>query len=102
MNLGKTLAFHSYKGGTGKTTLVTNLAAFFAKSGKRVCLLDFDLYAPSLTTYFRKTPTCYLNSLLSGEEEISDVLVDLSPELKLDGKLYVGFSSPRKEDINEI
>jgi MinD-like ATPase involved in chromosome partitioning or flagellar assembly len=70
--------------------------------GKRICLLDFDLYAPSLTTYFQKNPQTYLNSLLAGDAEISDVLVDLSPELKLNGKLLVGFSSPKKEDIHEI
>lgn len=54
MSKGKTLAFHPYKGGTGKTTLIANLAATYAMGGKRVCLLDFDLYAPSLVTYFRK------------------------------------------------
>jgi MinD-like ATPase involved in chromosome partitioning or flagellar assembly len=102
MSPGKTLALHSYKGGTGKTTLISNLAAFFAKSGKRVCLLDFDLYAPTLTIYFRKTPRLCLNNLLSGEAEISDVLVDLSPELGLDGKLFLGFSSPGKEDVRDI
>jgi chromosome partitioning protein len=100
--LGKTLAFHSYKGGTGKTTLIANLAAFFAKRGMRICLLDFDLYAPSLTTYFRKTAPAYLNNLLSGQAEISDVLVDLSPELGLNGKLFLGFSSPGKEDVRDI
>jgi len=102
LNGGKALAFHSYKGGTGKTTLVTNLAATFAMMGKRVCLLDFDLYAPSLTIYFRKTPESYLNELLAGEAEISDILVDVSSELGLKGKLFIGFSSPKKEDIHEI
>jgi MinD-like ATPase involved in chromosome partitioning or flagellar assembly len=102
MTTGKTIAFHSYKGGTGKTTLLANLAAFYAMSGMRVCLLDFDLYAPSLTTYFRKTAHSYLNNLLSGEAEISDVLVDLSPELGLNGKLFLGFSSPGKEDVRDI
>jgi MinD-like ATPase involved in chromosome partitioning or flagellar assembly len=102
MNSGKTFALHSYKGGTGKTTLIANLAAFYAMNGMRVCLLDFDLYAPSLTIYFRKTPQSYLNNLLSGEAEISDVLVDLSPELGLKGKLFLGFSSPGKEDIRDI
>src|SRR3990170_4896350 len=97
MALGKTIAFHSYKGGTGKTTLIANLAAFYAMSGMRVCLLDFDLYAPSLTTYFRKTPITYLNNLLNGEAEISKVLFDVSSELGLKGKLFLGFSSPRKE-----
>ena len=102
MSAGITLAFHSYKGGTGKTTVITNLAANLAMMGKRVCLLDFDLYAPSLTTYFQKNPETYLNSFLASEAEISEVLVDLSPELKLNGKLLIGFSSPKKEDIHEI
>lgn len=102
MALGKTLAFHSYKGGTGKTTLVSNLAALYAKTGKKICLLDFDLYAPSLSTYFRKMPSFYLNDLLKGEADISDVLVDLSAEIAGNGKLLIGFSSPKKEDINEI
>ena len=44
----KCIAFHSYKGGTGKTTLAGNFAAVLAKLGFRVCLLDLDVYAPSL------------------------------------------------------
>jgi chromosome partitioning protein len=100
--LGKTIAFHSYKGGTGKTTLITNLAAHYAMKGLNVCLLDFDLYAPSLCHYFQKTPSCYLNDLLKDEADISEVLVDLGSEVGTKGKLLVGFSSPRKEDINEI
>jgi MinD-like ATPase involved in chromosome partitioning or flagellar assembly len=102
MTSGKTIAFHSYKGGTGKTTLVTNVAASYAMSGLNVCLLDFDLYAPSLSTYFRKKPSRYLNDLLSGEAEISDVVTDVSTELGLKGTLLLGFSSPRKEDIDDI
>jgi cellulose biosynthesis protein BcsQ len=39
---------------------------------------------------------------LKGEANISDVIVDLSAEVGVSGKLFVGFSSPRKEDINEI
>jgi cellulose biosynthesis protein BcsQ len=105
---GRTIAFHSYKGGTGKTTLISNLAAYYAMSGLKVCLLDFDLYAPSLSMYFRKQPSLYLNDLLKGETEtkgktdVSKVLVDVSSELGTKGKLYLGFSSSSKEDITEI
>lgn len=109
MTSGKTLAFHSYKGGTGKTTLISNLAALHADQGKNVCLLDFDLYAPSLGMYFRKKPAIYLNNLLrgdldqpSGEVDVPSILTDLSPELGLKGKLLVGFASADKEDIGEI
>ncbi|MCW4029107.1 MAG: AAA family ATPase [Candidatus Bathyarchaeota archaeon] len=102
MGSRRTFAFHSYKGGSGKTTLITNIAALYAKSGLNVGLMDFDLYAPSLFSYFKKTPELYLNDLLSGDAQISDVVVDLSSELNLGGKFLVGFSSPRKEDINQI
>ena len=102
MSPGKTLVLHSYKGGTGKTTLIANLAAAFAMMGLKVCLFDFDVYAPSLTTYFKKTPELYLNDLLAGEAEISDILVDVSSELGLKGKLFLGLSSAKKEDVQEI
>ena len=105
----KTLAFHSYKGGTGKTTLISNLAALHANQGKRVCLLDFDLYAPSLGMYFRKKPATFLNNLLrgdldqpDGEFDIASVINDVSSELGLKGKLLLGFASPNREDISEI
>jgi len=102
MGRGTTVAFHSYKGGTGKTTLISNLAALYAASGSRVCLLDFDLYAPSLMSYFKKIPTAYVNDLLNGEVDISRILVDVSAELELKGKLLLGFSSNKKEDVNAI
>jgi chromosome partitioning protein len=98
----KTIALHSYKGGTGKTTLITNIAAHFAATGLNVCLLDFDVYAPSLATYFKKKPAACLNDLLNGQAEIVDILVDLQSEIGLKGKFLVGFSSAQKEDIQEI
>ena len=47
----KCLAFHSYKGGTGKSTISFNLSAQMVKRGLKVLLLDLDVYAPSLQTY---------------------------------------------------
>ena len=102
LGAGKTLAFHSYRGGTGKTTLAANLAATFANKGLNVCLFDFDLYAPSLCSYFRKTPEFYLNDLLAGKAELSDMLLDVGSELGVDGKFLLGLSSPNKDDIHEI
>jgi len=98
----KTLAFHSYKGGTGKTTLITNIAALYANNGLNVGLLDLDLYAPSLVSYFHKKPNVFLNDVLSGQAGILDAVEDVGSELHLKGKFVVGFSSPRKEDVYEI
>jgi len=98
----KVVAFHSYKGGTGKTTFVANIGALYAEMGLRVCLLDFDLYAPSLSTYFQITPKFYLNDFLKGEADISDAIVDVSSKLGVKGQLLLGLSSPSSDDIHEI
>lgn len=41
--LGRLVTVFSAKGGCGKTTVATNLAASLAKAGRRVCLVDLDL-----------------------------------------------------------
>lgn len=42
-DLGRLVTVFSSKGGCGKTTIATNLAAALAKAGQRVCLVDLDL-----------------------------------------------------------
>lgn len=48
----KTITFYSYKGGVGRTLLLANLAKRLAEVGKTVCILDFDLEAPSSSSKF--------------------------------------------------
>ena len=44
----RTIMVLNSKGGSGKSTLSTNLASYYASSGKKVVLVDFDSQASSL------------------------------------------------------
>ena len=50
---GKIITFYSYKGGTGRTMALANLAWVLASNDKKVLLIDWDLEAPGLHRYFR-------------------------------------------------
>ena len=48
----RVVAVSSGKGGVGKSMVATNLAAAFAAAGKRVGLLDADIYGPNIPLMF--------------------------------------------------
>jgi len=100
--MGKTFAFHSYKGGTGKTSLVVNLGAMYAKQGANVCILDFDFRAPSLNVLFKPKPEFWLNDYLEEKCGMLDTLIDQSERFKLRGKLWVGFANPSLDALKDI
>jgi ATP-binding protein involved in chromosome partitioning len=47
-HLGKVVAISSGKGGVGKSTVAVNLAAALAASGRRIGLMDADIYGPNI------------------------------------------------------
>jgi cellulose biosynthesis protein BcsQ len=110
--LVKTIAFHSYKGGTGKTTIAANLSTLLVSKGFNVLLIDMDVYAPSLHVYFNSKPDRWMNNYLLDNLEFSDVIYDytnliqdLSPESESDkkkGVFSIVFSNPKKEEITSL
>lgn len=104
------IAFHSYKGGTGKTTIACNLAAMLSLKGYSVSLLDLDVYAPSLHAYFDYSPNKWINDLLTENSDLNEIMVDMTSTLTKSaanrtrkiGRLLVGFSNPQKEEIYRL
>jgi septum site-determining protein MinD len=101
--MGKIIAVHSYKGGTGKTLLSMNLAATLVKQGKKVCLFDLDFRAPSLSTLLEVEKAEYwLNDYLNGTCEVDKVLADLTDRVHGGGKLFVALANPATEAIRDM
>ena len=102
--MGKCISFHSYKGGTGKTTLAANFSYLLASKGYKVFLLDLDFYAPSLYSYFNFEPQFWINDYLRNKADLDDIMIDSRSliDFKFEGNLSVGFSKGGKEDIYQL
>jgi cellulose biosynthesis protein BcsQ len=109
----KCVAFHSYKGGTGKSTISSNLSATLARKGYTAVLLDLDVYAPSLQDYFQWQPKKSINDYLFENANVDEIIQDLTGVLnkfpsdngeksELKGRLLVGFSSTSKDEIYKL
>ncbi|WP_440952878.1 tyrosine-protein kinase family protein [Methanococcoides sp. FTZ1] len=100
--MGITIAVHSSKGGSGKTSFAINLAFAYASAGKNVCLIDADLKAPSLFNYMFPESDCWLNEVLEGKCAISDALVEVDDDSASPGRLYVGYCNPEIDAVREM
>jgi septum site-determining protein MinD len=96
------VTLHSYKGGTGKTLLSVNLAVIYASQGKRVCLLDLDLRAPSLSSTFNNARKWWVNDYLNKACKVENLLTDCTPNYIKSGQLFVGLANPSTEAIREM
>jgi len=101
--MGKIVAIHSYKGGTGKTLISVNLATLYANRGKGVALLDLDFRAPSLHAILKVQNSEYwINDYLNGVCDIRKAVVDLSQTYAKRGRFLVGLANPSTEAIREM
>ena len=101
--MSKIIAVHSYKGGTGKTLLSVNLAATFAKQGKKVCIFDLDFRAPSLFAILKMENTeTWFNDYLNNTCDVNKTLINLSSKITGNGKFYAGLANPATEAIRDM
>jgi len=100
--LKKSIAIHSYKGGTGKSSVAANLAVAYAKQGSDVCLLDYDFRAPSLHVLFKVKPQHWLNEFLEGNCKIEEATVDATQRYGTKGKLLIGLANPSSDSMREM
>src|SRR5213596_2528347 len=100
--MAKVIAVHSFKGGTGKTTLTANLAAILAMH-HRVGVMDLDLSGPGLHVLFglkKGEVKATLTDIFLGDANPADVIIDLTPRFpKLKGGLYFCPASNKVEDM---
>lgn len=67
------IAVASGKGGVGKSTVSSNLAIALAKAGKKVGLLDADIYGPSVPTMFNTKDEKPMVEVVDGKNVIQPI-----------------------------
>lgn len=72
--MGKIISFSNQKGGVGKTTTCVNMAAYLAKEGRKVLLVDMDPQGNATTGlgFSKSTLKKSVYNVLIEEEEVKD------------------------------
>lgn len=90
----RTITFHSYKGGTGRTMATSQLAVLLTRLGKSVVAMDLDVESPGLAYRLKSAFTFNLAPLgllhqarefrATGELlDVSQLQITLTPKLRL-------------------
>ena len=77
------VAFHSYKGGVGRTKVMVGIGALLATMGRKVGMIDFDLDASSLATMFKTDGKKF------GELELLHILCGNNAHLACDAMISI-------------
>ncbi|TVY05616.1 CpsD/CapB family tyrosine-protein kinase [Paenibacillus cremeus] len=70
----KTITITSANDGEGKTTTALNLAAAYAKAGRKVVLVDANLRRPAVHLAFNETNNTGLSNYLAGMSTVNDII----------------------------
>ena len=108
--MGKLIAIHSFRGGTGKSNISGNLAALLATRGHRVGLIDTDIQSPGVHALFNFAPESvthtlndYLQKRCAIEDAAYEVTVSIPETLRKPASaLFLIPSSMRSGEITRI
>lgn len=102
--MSKIIAIHSFRRGTGKSTIVANLAALLAVTGQRVGVVDANLSSPGLHWLLglgRTEIDGTLNDFLLDHRPIAETVHDLTSRLgaAVQGRLFL---VPASDDALQV
>ena len=109
----KIISVHSYRGGTGKSNLVANLATNLVLQGNRVAIFDADIQSPGIHLLFGLDDDRIkytLNDYLWGQCPLAETAYDvshvlneqLSEKIVEDKSIYLIPSSMKAEEIATV
>jgi len=97
---------NSFRGGTGKSTIISNLGSYLASYGLKVIIIDADTVSPGVHAIFGLSQESFsvtVTDYLNGSADIQDTVYDISQSIELpDETLYLAPSSILKGDIAEL
>lgn len=107
------ISIHSYRGGTGKSNIVANLATLLVLEGKRVAIFDADIQSPGIHLLFglkdrqiKNTLNDYLwgqSPLIETAYDVTQALNEQLPEANIKaGSIYLVPSSMKPEEIATV
>jgi MinD-like ATPase involved in chromosome partitioning or flagellar assembly len=80
----RTISIHSYRGGTGKSSITASLATLLAAEGRRVGVVDTDIHSPGIHVIFglaEDRVTLALNDYLWSRCPLRDAAYDVTPPM---------------------
>jgi MinD-like ATPase involved in chromosome partitioning or flagellar assembly len=103
----KIISIHSFRGGTGKSNLTSNLAATIALAGQRVGVVDTDIQSPGIHVLFGMDESQIVRSLndyLWGRCRIEETAYDVTNRLgqATQGALFLIPSSIKAGEIARV
>lgn len=106
---GKTISIHSYRGGTGKSSITASLATLLAADGRRVGVVDTDIHSPGIHVILglpEERLSLALNDYLWGRCPLRDAAYDVTPpgaaESASAGRVYLIPSSVKPGEIARV